>query len=111
MVGPLRHPSVPSGNVPRDTAGLGTWLLGVRDFLRQLATAPFVWGNRVAVTFPSATTLNVAHGLGSPVTGWSVVRRGANCFVWENTAQNTLDPAKFIALTSNAAGTVTISFY
>lgn len=104
-------PSVPSGNVPTEPSGVRNWLLGIRDFLRQVADAPFIWSNRVSVTFPSATTLNVAHGLGVPVTGWTVVRRRADCFVWESTVANSLDPSRQIALTSNNAGTVTIAFH
>ncbi len=100
-------PSAPSGAAPGD-GSVSRWLLTIRDFLRALRSAPFVWSRSVPVVFPSATTVRVVHGLGSPVTGWTVTRRSANAQLWE---AGTHSDSQSIDITSSAAVTVTIAFH
>lgn len=82
-------------------------LTGLYDRLIELARTSRT--STVVQAFAAAVDTQVFHGLGRPVTAWTVIDKNATADVWRSTAVN-LTPQLFILLQSSAVATVTLRF-
>lgn len=83
------------------------FLREVRNFLIALRDNSLLWSNQVSVTFPSAGTQQVRHGLGRVPTGYTVEGQTAALVLWDGGTPT----SEFLPLTSSAAGTVRLRIY
>lgn len=82
----------------------------VRKVEAFLQNCPFLLGRPKTVQFSSGVSKAVNHGLGVPAACF-VIRSSAAADIFETALQSGLDPAKQLALTSNADATVDLWFY
>lgn len=96
--------------LPQTNGAVGSFLRGVKTFIRTLLDNPRLWGNDVTVTFTGADTdTRVDHGLGYRPSGFWVVSSAAAVSVY--LSPSTPSDNKSLYLRASAATVLTVYVY
>lgn len=104
-------PNTPLGRIFEE-GPLSQTFREIRGFLDRLLAVPYLWGDRQTVTFPSATTIPVRHGLGRPPVGYVVEGLSADARVFDGTIPSSpLPSSTHIYLAASAAVTAKLRIF